>query len=608
MMRAPSFTPTFVPVHAYKARFSAPDGPNLANTIGRVLVAGGSDIGQLGDLRSVIQAVGDDTAGRARALRDSVALSNLVDTHAGMQGGAAVAAQPQALAELDRIKTEGQATLGSPGMITAYERQIDPAISDAANRITGHAVQQMGVEQQAVADQTIQAAQQSAAASWQDPSRFVEGLGKVQALALGQASQHASAQDRVGVVRAAVGSAVEQAVGQALAAGEPEFASHIVGAWGDTLTPAAYQLAVARLDKATQNQRMGAVFADAAGGNPSPDAAPATAQSSDAVAIGAPAGAAIHPIAGGVVTALEGRPDNATVQILHPDGSSTNYGGLGLAAVAPGDLVTPAHVIGSAGPVLTLGATSASGDTADAGLLLRNAGGSGAMIGAVDTPRMWDAPAILDRIAQRRDIAPDEQMLATAQAQRRMAADQVQQASSDLAAGRSVVSLAAADPGSLAHVADLPAGLAAQMTPTTLAQVDNALRDAARSAAVPARDNADMLRLELMQRQDPGQFAQINLAPLIGTIHPVDLGQLAINQASIAAGQMPDSARDARSSVLDALARHEFNSGVTLPDQVLPAIKAQTETVLRLNQTDMADRPSIDSTVAGAIQNQVNPA
>jgi murein DD-endopeptidase MepM/ murein hydrolase activator NlpD len=609
-MRAPRFIPTFIPVEAYKARFNAPDGPNLAATIGRALIAGGADLGRFGSLRSAIQALGDDTAGRARALQDGAALAHLVDVHGSLQGGAAVAAQPQALDELDRIKAEGQATLGSPGMIAAYDQQIGPAIDDAAGRITDHALKQMTVERQAVADQTIQAAQQAAAADWQDPARFVQGLGTVQALAAGQAGPDASDEDRAGAARTAVGGAVAKAVGRALAAGEPEFAAHIVGGWGDTLSPAAYQLAMARLGRAAQNGHMASVFATAAGGNRSAeavDALPATALP-DTVAIAAPVGAAVHPIAGGVVTAQGGAPDNASVQVVHPDGSSTTYGGLGLAAVAPGQLVVPAHVIGSAGPMVTLAATAPTGDTIDADTLLRNAGGAGALIGGMNTPRVWDQQTILDRIAGRQDLAPDDRAFAASLAQRRMNQDTAQQASSDLAAGRSVVSLAAAAPGSLGQAADLPPDLAAQLTPDTLAQVDGALRGAAQAPTVAKTDSPDSLRLELMQRQDPGQFVQTNLAPFIGSIHPAELAQLATNQAGMAAGQAPDRGQDFRSAVLDGLARHEFIGGTNLPDQALPAIKGQAETLLRLNQTDMTDRPAIDGMVSDAIQSLVPPA
>jgi len=609
MMRAPRFTPTFIPVHAYRERFNAPDGTNLADTIGRVLVAGGADLGRLGDLRSVIQALGDDTAGRARALQDGAALAHLVDVHGRLQGGAAVAAQPQALDELDRIKAEGQATLGSPGMVAAYDQQIGPAINDAAGRITNHSVQQMAVERQAVADQTIQAAQQAAAADWKDPARFVQGLGTIQALAAGQAGADASDADRAGAARTAVGGAVASAVDQALGAGEPEFAAHIAAAWGDTLSPADYQLAMARLGQAAQNQRMASIFSTAAAGNPPAEAIDALppAASPHAAVIAAPAGAAVHPIAGGVVTALDGPSDNASVQIVHPDGSSTSYGGLGLASVAPGQIVAPAHVIGSAGPVVTMAATTPAGDAIDAGALLRNAGGIGALIGGQNTPRVWQEQTILDRIAQRQDLSPEDQALAASLAQRRMNQDTALQASGDVAAGRSVVALAAAAPGSMTQAADVPPALAAQLTPTMLAKIDDVLRSAAQAPFSPQPDSPDALRLELMQRQDPGQFAQTNLAPLIGSVHPAQLAQLAANQASISAGQVPDTAQDPRSAVLDGLARHEFLGGTSLPDQALPAIKDQAETVLRLNQTDMADRPAIDSTISDAIQSLTNP-
>ena len=610
MMRAPTFTPTYVPIHAYKARFSAPEGPNLAGTIGRVLAAGGAELAPVGGLRSAIQALSDDTAGRGRALQDRVALANLVDTHAGLQGGAAVTAQPQALDELDRIKADGQATLASPGMIAAYDQQMAPAIDDAANRINGHAVQQMAVERQAVADQTMQAAQQSAAAAWQDPIRFVDGLGAVHALAVGQAGPEASVEDRANAARAAVGGAVASAVGQALAAGEPEFAAHIVGGWGDTLTPAAYQLAVARLGHAAQSQRMDTIFAQASGGDAPASALDTSpgARSPDTVAIPAPVGAAVYPLAGGRVASIGDGSDKATVRIVHPDGSSATYGGLGLASVAPGDLVTPAHVIGSAGPVMTLAAATPAGDTVDANGLLRSAGGAGTMIGSGNAPRGWDMPTVLNRIAQRQDMSPDDKALAANLAQRRMAGDQAQLANADLAAGRSVVSIAAAAPDSITQAADLPPNLTAQMTPTTLAQVDDALRDKAGAPSLPSPDNPVALRLELMQRQSPGQFAQINLAPLIGALHPQDLAQLAAGQASIAAGQMPEPAQDPRSAVLDAMALHEFTNGSSLLDETLPVIKDQAETQLRLNRIDLSDRPSIANTVSDAIQSQVNPS
>jgi murein DD-endopeptidase MepM/ murein hydrolase activator NlpD len=605
MMRAPTYTPTFTPVEAYHARFTAPSGPTLGNTIGRVLVAGGADLNQMSSIHAAIQAVADDTAGRARALQDKAALTNLVDTHAGLNGGAAVATQPQALDELAKIQTAGQAALGTPGMIAAYDQQIGPALNDAANQITGHALRQAGVERQAVADQELQSAQQAAASAWQDPARFVQGLDSVKAIAASHTGNAENEDDRAAVVRTAVGGAVAKAVGQALAAGEPEFAAHIMGGWGDTLAPAAYQVAVARLGQAAQTQRMASIFGEAAGGNAQTAGAETPPPSPDAIAISAPTGAAVHPIAGGTVTALDGAPDNATVRILHPDGSSTAYGGLGMAAVAPGDQVTPGHVIGSASPVITLAATSPAGDAADAGTLLRSAGGIGAVIGQADTPRSWDISAMRDRIAQRGDLSPEDQTLATNFAERRMTADQAQLAANNADAGRSIVSLFAASPDSIGHAADLPADLAAKMSPTALAQVDEALRRAAQAATTPAPDNAAALRLELWQRQSPGAFAQANLAPLIGSVHPADLAQIAANQASIAAGQDARDPQDRRTAILDAMAQHEVMNATSLPDEALTTIQSRADTLLRLNRVDPGDRATVGNAVADAIQSQI---
>lgn len=609
-MRAPGLTPEFTPIQPYKARFFAPGGPNLADTIGRALVAGSADLGQLGDMPAVIAALSEDNAGRTRALQDKAAVDQLVADHGALQGGAAVAAQPQALDALGRIRAQGQAALGSPGMVAAYDAQLGPAIDDAASRVTGHALQQLGVERQAIADRTMAAAQQAAASAWDDPTRFVQGLAQVHDLALGAAGPDAQEADRAAMTKSAVGTTVARAVDLALAAGAPDFAAHIVDGWGNTLSPAAYQASVARLGQAAQMQRMQGIFAQAAGGNPPQDAGAGAAPppSGDGVTLAAPPGAAVHPVAGGVVGAVEGAPDSATIRIVHPDGSSLAYGGIGLAAVSPGDLVMPAHAIGSAGPQVTLAAAAPSGLATDAGTLLREAGGPAAVIGTTASARNWDVATMLNRIAQRGDLSDADKALATNLAQRRMADDQAIQAERDIAGGRAVVALAAAAPRALTQVADLPADVAGQMTPASLATVDAALRGAAQATGLPVPDNATALRLELMQRQDPARFAQTNLAALIDAVHPADLAQLADSQARMANGQAAGEALSARAVVLDAMARHEFGTASSLPDDALPAIKAGAETALRLNRSDLADSPAIDRAVADAIQKQGDPA
>jgi hypothetical protein len=579
-MRAPIYTPTFTPVEAYHVRFSASGGPTLGSTIGRVLTAGGADIDHMNSVRTAIQSLTDDTAGRARALRDQAAMLDLVASHAGLQGGEAVASQPATLDELNRIRDEGQSALETPGMVAGYDAQISPAIDDASARITGHALNQALVERQALTEQTMQIAQRNAASDWLDPGRFAEGLGTVQSLAAVQAGPLADETDRAMAMRSAVGGTVAQAIGQALSAGEPEIAAHIVGGWGDALSPAAYQMAIARVGQAAQNQRMATVFAQAAGGNRVQDP-PAAVPPANAIP-----------------------PENAAIRITHPDGSDAVYGGIGLAAVAPGDLVAPRHVIGSAGPVVTLQTTTPTGESGDAAAWLHSAGGTGAMIGTIDAARGWDMPTMLDRIAARQDLSQEDRALAASFGQRRMASDTAQLAENDLAAGRNVVTLIAAKPVAFAQSADLPVDLAANLTPATLANVDAALRSAGQSPSVPTLDTPTSLRLELLQRQAPAQFAQTNLASLIGTAHPDDLARLAQNQSVIVSGKSVDSTGDQRSAVLDALATHEFMTGERLPDTVLPLVSNQAATMLRLNQTDPGDRSAIGATVTDAIQNQ----
>ncbi|WP_428333240.1 M23 family metallopeptidase [Novosphingobium sp.] len=605
-MRAPSSIAPSAPVEAYKARFWGPGVSPLGNTIARALSVSGDTLSEMAATHAAIGALSDDTAGRARALRDKAALASLVDAHAGLTGDDAVVAQPLALDELAKVQANGQATLGSPGMVAAYDQQMVPAIGDATGQVTAHALRQAVVERQVVAESELRAAQQAAADAWQNPARLVDGLDTVKAIAADQARSAASPEEQATAIKSAVGGAVAGAVGQAFAAGEPEFAAHLLGGWGDTLAPAAYQIAVAKLDQANQTQRIAKVFGDAAGGVAQGDmvgAADGPARS--AVAIEAPAGAAVHPIAGGTVNAVGGEPGNARVSIVHPDGSTTAYGGLGMAAVAPGDLVTPAHVIGSASPMVTMAANTPAGDDIDAGLLLRNGGGAAAVIGRADTPRNWDIPAMLVRIAQHGDLMPEERALAAGLAERRMTADNVQQAANDVSAGRSVVSLHAAAPDTVRQATDLPPDVAGQLSPATLAQVDGALRRVAQAVTMPAPDNAAALRLELELRQTPAAFVQRNLAPLIGDIHPADLAQLASSQAGMAQGVPDDGARSGRAAILDAIARHEVVNATQLPDDLLPEIQNTSATMMRLDQIDPSDRASINNTVANAIQSRI---
>lgn len=616
-MRAPSYAPGLNPVEPYKARFSAPGGPTLAGMVGRVMVAGSNELGrwappQAQDLsaQAMIQAVTDDTAGRARALQDRAALADVVAGHAGLQGGTAVAGQASALDALERIRQDGQAALAAPGMIAAYDRQIAPAMVDASSRINDHMLRQAAVERAGVADLEMKDAQHSAALAWRDPPRFVRGLADLGALASGQVGPDASDTERKQAMRGAIGGAIAKAVDHAISAGEPEFAAHIVNGWGETLTPAAYQTAVARLSQASQDRHLASIFADAAGGNTPVNVGPGAkiALPADAIAVVAPAGTAVHPVAGGTVTALGGSPDNTSIRISHPDGSSATYGGLGLAAVREGDIVTPAQAIGSARPTVTLATAAPDGKPADAGAWLQQAGGSSALIGDAGTVRAWDMPTMLDRIAARADLSPDERTLASNFALRRMAADHARLAEGDIASGRSVAALVAGAPDRFSQIADLPGTVTASMSPSTLAQLDSALRNAVAAPSQPAADSPAALRLALMQRQDPQAFAGINLVRFIGAVHPADLGPIADSQARLASGQEPVRSEGHREAVLDGMARHEVTSGGPLPDDMLKQIKDQAETRLRVDRVDPADRTAIDTGVANAIQTGLNPS
>ena len=343
-------------------------------------------------------ALADVSAGRRRALYDEARLAAIVAQHAQRIGSEAVGAHDNALGAVAQVRTDGQAALRSPAAQAAWAERAVPGMADAAERIHRHTAAQAIVDNAATAASRIAGAQATAAESWGDPARFVQTLGSLARLADGYADPGASEADRARVVRGVVGGAVGMALDRALNAQEPEFAAHILTTWGDTLPPAALQRAIARLGSAERDARLHRVLCEVAGGHGAagePDA--------DSIGIEATPGAALHPLAGGEVTKIEGPVHAATISMRHPDGTTARYGGVGLVAVSPGDRATPAQVLGSARDRVTLAVNGADGQPLDPAAWLDRAGGAGALVGATATPRQWDGAEVLRRIGEMSD-------------------------------------------------------------------------------------------------------------------------------------------------------------------------------------------------------------
>ena len=542
-------------------------------------------------------ALADVSAGRRRALYDEARLAAIVAQHAQRIGSEAVGAHDNALGAVAQVRTDGQAALRSPAAQAAWAERAVPGMADAAERIHRHTAAQAIVDNAATAASRIAGAQATAAESWGDPARFVQTLGSLARLADGYADPGASEADRARVVRGVVGGAVGMALDRALNAQEPEFAAHILTTWGDTLPPAALQRAIARLGSAERDARLHRVLCEVAGGHGAagePDA--------DSIGIEATPGAALHPLAGGEVTKIEGPAHAATISMRHPDGTTARYGGVGLVAVSPGDRATPAQVLGSARDRVTLAVNGADGQPLDPAAWLDRAGGAGALVGATATPRQWDGAEVLRRIAARNDLSEPDRAAAIALAQRRMAGDRATLAAGDRAMGRAAIALCAQQPQGATDVDGLPDAVTAGASPAGLARIDQVLRNAALAPAMPPHDSADALRLEILQRQVPAVFCVIDLTPMIATVHPANLAALAAAQHAQAAGAHPASSSNARAAALDAMARHEWLGGAGLPDAALPAILDDALARLRLDHTDPTDTRAVEMQVADAIQ------
>lgn len=544
-----------------------------------------------------IATLAEASAGRRRALDDEARLAVIVAHHGQLIGSEAVSAHDAALGAIAQVRADGEAALPSPAAQAAWAERAAPGLADAAEQIHLHTAAQAVVDHAAAVASGIAGAQASAAASWHDPARFVRTLGDLARLASSHADPDASEADRDRMVRSAVGGAVGMALDRALAAHEPEFAAHILASWGDTLPPATLQTTIARLDSAARDARLDQVICKVTGGD-------GTSADPDAkgVVIAAPLGAAMHPIAGGEVTAVTGPAQAATISVRHPDGSTARYGGVGLASVSHGDRVTPAQVLGSARDQVTLALTGADGQPVDPASWLDRAGGAGALVGSVATPRQWDGEEVLRRIAAREDLSVIDRAAATALAGRRMAADQATLDAGDRAMARAVIALRAERAHGISEAGCLPTAATAGASPCGLARIDQVLREAALIPALPPRDSADALRLAVLQRQAPAGFAAIDLAPLIATVHPADLAALAVAQQALTTGTTPPASGEARDAALDAIARHEWLGGGGLPDTALPAILADALARLRLDHTDPADTRAVEAHVADAIQ------
>lgn len=519
-----------------------------------------------GQTANAIRLLSEDAAARGQALTAGAALRELAAYHQTLQGSAASAAHAPLLADLERIRRDGRKTMGSPDMAAAYDQQIAAAHADATMRIDAHAARQALVERVAAQQTALRQAQEDAATQWHAPADFIAGLDRVAGLA---AEGAASERESERLVRKAQAATVALALTKALDAGEPAIAQAMLSTWATMLPLAVIEQTRARLLHAEQIAHVRATLARLASGDT--DASDTTA------------GSAVGPIAMGIVVAVDGASTDFAVTVRHADGSEARYDGIGLIAVQVGDMVVPGHVLGTASPRLAImiDGTQVSPDQA---------------LAPPDTPRHWDLATLLDRVEAYAGFSAEQRELARCLARQRTIGDQGTLDRGSIEAGRAVIAALAAGP---ALAADLPPALLAQLLPDALSSIDRALRQAALAPRLPVRDNGAALRIELLARLAPRAFHAINLATLIGRVHPANLTELTTRQGQAT----PDtSGGTMREAILDALARHELATSAPLSDTLLPAIADRMATIARLGGVAPDDRSTLDKMAAAAIQ------
>lgn len=552
-MRAPLYSRAVSTIATSRERFRASDDPASGGAVGMGMIRLGRAVAPA-DERQTILALSENSAARARALRDRAALDDLIAAYRALPAREAIARQREMLDAIDRLREAADASLGSPGMAAAFDELAGPHYDRARADVLDHVLAQTVQERHSVLAAELAATQARAARNWQDPDRFSAALDEVADAARAQAREMgANAADPVGP---ALAEAIDAAAHRALDAGEPDFAAHLAAAFGDLLPAQARNRLLARLSTPMTERDRAALFAQAiAGEGDASDSSPQT------IAIVAPAAAAIHPAIGGRVEAVDGTGGH--VRIAHPDGTSALYEGLGLAAVSPGEQVTPASVIGSAGPACRFTLLGPDGMPADPCPVLPG-GVAEALVGPIDTPRQWDAAIVLARIAARNDLAPEARDGALIFARQRMADDARTLAERDRLAGRAAALHAATATVRPGSVADLPGNIVRQLSPASLARIDDALRQASEQDE-PAPDGPVTLELEIQRRRYPDRFAKTDLSGAIGRVRWDELAQLAQMQEAMTSADGIRAAAERRSAMLDSLAAGAIQSGDDSP-------------------------------------------
>lgn len=333
------------------------------------------------------------------------------------------------------------------------------------------------------------------------------------------------------------------------------------------------------------------------------------ARGSAGLDIAAPAGSAIHPIAGGVVESVshDARSGNFVV-VKHPDGHTSSYSHMAQVSVKPGDPVEGGAVLGTVGmtghttgPHVHLRTKDAHGKDVDPQFLLgtQAAGGTAnanAVVGSPDTPRRLDKAALYASIDSQSGWSPERKERVRKEVDRRVSAsdnllDRQHEDSAD-AAYNVVASLG--DKG-FTDLSKIPAGIRAGLKGQTLIALQNMAdenRKRVETGTEVKANGTDAMTLGQMRYYEPERFKSLNLGQYVGKVSKGELDTFGQEQARMRTAKPADWSP--RSGIVTAVGYGETVGNMKLrPEEkasVMQIMEAEANAMYHAKKQPLTDQ------------------
>ncbi|PTR05688.1 MULTISPECIES: M23 family metallopeptidase [unclassified Novosphingobium] len=620
MPKAPQYQQATSGAAPVSARLQAP--PPVANGLG-------DGLQHLGEVIDKISLQHDDTVARQQVLAVQPMLSDALTQFKTQQGGNAVDGLPAARKQLDDIRKQGLDGLKSPRAQQIFSQHFDTLYASALGDMNGHAIQQAAVQRKTVLGAELSTAQDAAAGLVDSPADLRAAVGVVGQKAQAYADFAGLGEAGAQYVKQQQGAVYGMAIDRLVKDDKVDLASALFDAHHDEMTFEQRNSALDALREPMQRRDAANGFLEVTAGLGPSRGAPAAPEGqpggrvqmpvanghvtntfeqhrergSAGLDIGAPLGAAIHPIAGGTVEAVT-QDDRAGrwVKVKHPDGTTSTYAHMGNQSVKPGDVVTPDTVLGTVGmtghttgPHVHLRVRGADGADLDPQKVIGGRAGESTLVGSPQAARNWDQASVIAQIDKRSDWSFEKRERVKAYARQRMGQDeqalndQFQDAADNV--HQWIGNYQANHNGDYPPPDALPSTLLGRMKPSDAAELRGSMAKALKAKTDEAERKAqDMTSLgaTLRMYNDPQGFMRADLPKeYMGKVSSSDFAQLVTAQARMRQDASKPQAWEPFKDSATALAQYSAFNSLDLKDKdkaaALQTMKAQADAFVAKN-------------------------